>query len=420
MSAPAVTAVMYDRTNSAPVTDGDLVVEATGEAVSHWALTDASAVRRVNDAGDGSAEVPLGHPHLDAIDYRRVCRLYEDGEVIKSFVVNRIDDVDIGKPGDRRRRFSGDGMLSRLGEMLRTGPTDITSALQADKRRYDWGAVELDVSGWSTSTIYVQPRDDLIAGSVRPVAWPTPIQGEALGVPWLHWRPPYTVHPSETGYWHKTFTLALASEVIIFTTASDEMEVCVDGVELLAEKLQGPNSVWWYTWKCGALLPAGTHTVRIKVTVVNPTGAGGFISAGFKTGPAGLGDLLFYTGTSSDPGDLDGGWRVHVGSAPGMTPGQIMRIGQQEAALRDCETPTRSFDDDEDSNGDPWDVVVGFVHPAPTTELAVLDALAPWCEYRIRDDSYTLDMFNGAGGASSSAELEEGVNIVYLARHGVA
>jgi len=413
---------MYDRTNATPITDGNLVVAATGEGVSHWGLTSARAVRRVNEAGDGLAEIPLRHPRVGKVDYRRVCRLVEDGETIKAFVVNKIDDTVIGSGNERRRSFSGDGMLSRLGEMLRLGPTGVTSALQADKRRYDWGAVELDVTGWSNSTIFVQPRDDLIAGSVRPVAWPTPIQGETLGVPWIHWRAPYITHPAETGYWHKTFTLATTSEVILFATASDELEVCVDGVELLAEKLQGPNSVWWYTYKCGALLAAGDHTLRIKVTVVNATGAGGLIAAGFTTGEQGIEDLILATGTSTNAALFNGGWRVlrFPATPPGMTPGQIMRIGQQEAAARDCEVPARSFTDTLDSRGDAWVPIAGFMHPTPQKELDVLKALEPWCEHRMRDDSYTLDMFRDGVGATSTAELEETVNISYLAHHGEA
>ena len=104
---------------------------------------------------------------------------------------------------------------------------------------------------------------------------------------------------------------------------------------------------------------------------------------------------------------------------PGQTPGQIIRLGMAEAAARGVETPTLNFDDDEDSAGDPWDDTIPLSYRVPTTELDVLDSLAPWIEFEIPDNGYTLNAYNIGTGVGAASGVEFG-NVIVAGVNGTA
>jgi hypothetical protein len=396
---------MYNRTNASAVSSGNLVATTGGQT---WSLIRPRARRVVNEPGDGEVTVPLDHPNIAAMTYRNVVRLTQDGEVIKAFVVNDIKDVTEATDAARKlRTLSGEGLLSRLKEMVRVTPNPINRLPLSYVRRHDWAAPETSTTAW-TDTIFPQDRLTLVGEATnRPVSWPTPLApNEALGVAWVHSVVEGAAHPVSTDYYHRTFTLGSESEVAFFCTAADEFALAVDGVELIAEKLTGPNSVWYYTWVAAGRFAAGTHTVRVKVDVVNSGGQGGMIFAAFETGPAGIDTLLFVSGDNADPTAVNGGWKLlkDPATAPGQTAGQIIRLGMAEAAARGCETPTLGFSDTVDSNGDAWADTIQLAYRVPTTEYDVLELLTPWIEFEIPDDGYTLNAYNlstGVGGASS-------------------
>ena len=424
MSAPSVTAVVYDRTNTTAVASGDLVVVNTGGTTSHWAMVDASARRKLNAPGDGSVTVPLDHPNVAALAPRNVVRVLENGVTVKAFTVEKVDDVKLDKePARKLRQASGDGLLSRLAEMLRLGSVPIAEYPQSQTRRYDWAAPETPVTAWS-STVHVQPRDTLLWGSNRPVAWPVPIYpSSSIGFSWIHALSPAVAHPVGNTYWHRVFNMAAAGEVAFFITASDEFTLCVDGTELDAQKLQGPNSVWWYTWTAGARLAAGNHTIRIKAVTVNGTGAAGVIVDVHNTSGTGITTAICGTGAGA-PGAIDGDWKVlhQPATAPGMTAGHIIRLGIAAAATRGCQVPTLNFSDTLDSAGATLVTIPDFAHRVPFTELDVLKALEPWVDFSMSDVGFVLSIRNKTPGlgVASSAVLAEGTNLTYLASHAVA
>jgi hypothetical protein len=399
---------VYNRTNASAVSSGNLVATVGWT----WSLMQPRARRSLNEPGDGEVTVPLDHPNIAAMTYRNVVRLTQDGEVIKAFVINDIKDVTEATDAARKlRTVSGEGLLSRLREMVRVTPNPINRLPLSFVRRHDWAAPETSATSWN-ATLYAQNRTALLGlVSNRPVSWPTPVApNEALGVAWIHTVAQLTTHPAGTVYYHREFTLDAETEVAFFVTAADEFALAVDGVELLAEKLTGPNSVWLYTWVAAGRFAAGTHTVRVKVDVINATGQAGMIFAAFETGPAGISDLLFVSGNNADPTAINGGWKAlnAPATAPGQTPGQIIRLGMAEAAARGCETPTLNFSDTVDSNGDAWADTIPLSYRVPTTELDVLEALSPWVEFEIPDNGYALNVYNlstGVGDASSSVQF---------------
>jgi hypothetical protein len=394
--------VVYNRTNASTVTNGDLVLTTGGR---DWSVTGARAQRQLNRPGTGSVSIPTDHPNAAALTYRNVVRMIQDGEVVKSFVVQNLDNVAAADDDAKLlRTASGEGLLTRLKEMVRLTPNPIDELPLAYTRRHDWAAPETSAAGW-TDTVYEMDRNaHVLFGIYRPVGWPTPIApDEALGISWIHTVPSGDSHPAGTQYYHRSFTLASETEVALFVSAADQFEAAIDGVVVLDARLTSPNSVWWWTWKAGVTLAAGTHTIRIKVDVINATGQGGMICALFDSSGDGIDDLLVFTG--------DDNWSAldNPADPPGQTPGQIIRLGLAEASARGCQTPTLGFSDTVDSNGDAWTETVPLVYRVPTTEWDVLNLLTPWVEFEIPDSGYELDVYNlstGVGDSASTVELD--------------
>jgi len=392
--------VVYNRINAASVSSGDLVLTTGGR---DWGVSGARAERQLNRPGSGSVSIPTDHPNAAALTYRNVVRMVQDSETVKSFVVQNLE-IAVAAGDDSRliRTASGEGLLSRLKEMVRLTPNPIDRLPLSFTRRHDWAAPETSAVGW-TDTVYEMDRgEDVLFGIYRPVGWPTPIgPDEPLGISWIHTVPSGDPHPAGTQYYNRSFTLTAETEVALFVTAADQFEAAIDGVVVLDATLTNPNSVWFYTWKAGVTLASGTHTIRIKVDVINATGQGGMICALFESGPGGIDELLVFTG--------DDEWDAldTPATPPGQTAGQIIRLGVAEAAARGCQVPTLGFDDDDDSNGDPWDDTIPLVYKVPTTEWDVIQRLTPWVEFEIPDDGYTLNVYNSATGVGDSASTVE-------------
>jgi hypothetical protein len=415
--------VVYNRTNSTAVANGDLVLTTTGPSGRDWGFIDARCRRLLNEPGDGGVTIPEDHPNAARLTYRNVVRMTQDGEVVKAFVVNELRDVTASADAAAETlTATGEGLLSRLKEMVRVTPNPINRLPLSYTRRHDWAAPDTPTTGW-TDTIYTQDRTSLLGGiSNRPVAWPTPVApNEALGVAWIHTVEEGEEHPSGTVYWHRSFTLTAEEEVAFFCTVADEFALAVDGVELLNERLVGPNSVWLHTWVAAGRFAAGTHTVRIKHTIVNSTGQAGLLFAAFVTGPGGIDELLFVSGNNASPSAVNGGWKAlnDPVAPPGQTPGRIIRLGMAEALARGCETPTLNFSDTLDSNGDAWDDTIPLVYAVPTTEWNVLERLTPWVEFEIPDDTYRLDVYNVASGVGSATAVEFD-DVIYVGLNGEA
>jgi hypothetical protein len=399
-----ISVVVYNPTNASPVTNGEITF--TDEEGTAWPVFDLRLSRELNGPGVGELSVSLMHPRLAALTYRNVVRVYQDGELIKSFVIREVEDVEVGSGSERKRTVRGLGLLSRTQEMVRVTPNPINRYPLAYTRRHDWAAPETSTTTW-TDTVYTMNRpDDVVFGEgfYRPIAWPTPVAPtEPLGIDWVHSTATGVTHPVTIDYWHRTFTVASESEVAVFASASaDKLEVAIDGVEVISEELTEPDGLWWWTWKAGVKLAAGTHTIRAKVDLRVATGQGGFICCGFPTGSDGIDsdNILFFTG--DDEWDL----LSDPATPPGQTPGQIIRLGMAEAAARGCQTPTLNFSDTVDSNGDPWDTTVPLVYRVPCTEFDVLDALLPWVEFSMSDSGYTLNVVNVSTGLGSSTAVE--------------
>lgn len=400
----SATVAVYNSTNSAPVGNGAMNVTSGGQK---WGVIDARCRRLLNEPGDGTVTIPLDHPNAAALTYRNVVRIVQDGEVIKAFIVNELKDVIAAtNAGDLVRTASGEGLLSRLKEIVRVTPNPIDELPVSYTRRHDWAAPETSAAAWN-ATIYTQNRKVHVLNKFyRPVAWPTPVSPEALGVSWIYTRANGTSHPAGTVFWHREFDLDDETEVAFFVTAADQFELAIDGVSVLTEELNGPNSVWWNTYKAGARLAAGTHTVRIKQDVINSGGQAGMIFAAFATGPAGINNLLFVSGNGS-PGDFNGGWKAIESplEQPGQTAGKIIRLGMDEAANRGVDVPTLNFSDTVDSNGDAF-LTLPFSYRVPCTEWEVLTALSPWIEWQIADDGYELSVYSVEIGRGDDVDVE--------------
>lgn len=355
---------------------------------------DASALERLEEPGEGSLTVPAE----ESVGYRKVVRLQDRFE----FRVTKAELVRVHEtPESRTLQVSGPGLLSWLQETLLL-PFTGDGLPQPAVRHFGWPDPAIDAETDWDDTLYVQPRDDVIASTDRPSAWM-----DAFSV-WIHTRPPYTSHPAETVFLHREVETS-GPHLNLYSSASDQFELAWDAAIVQVERLTDPtdNTIWPYTWRARLRdIPAGTHTLRVKLDVINATGAGGFIGVGFETSEISIVEPIFATGINTTPGAINGGWHATT-VVPGRTATDILATAIAEAGVRGCDVPTLTFTATHDSASQAMPLLEGFSIAVPCTLWDLARALG----LELRWSGWTLDAFASRGSASGKS-WTDGVDVL--------
>lgn len=384
-------AAVYDPTNTTLV--ANLYATSGGK---DYGITAGSFSRPLNQSGAGSIAVVSTHPSVAQLTPGRVIRLSSSEGVEQCFTIDDKPNEPIrAEGGDLVVTVSGDGLLSRWREAVVAPWIGVDDYPRSSVRMFNWSSPGLDTSGWS-DTVYTHTRST--SNPQRPIAWLDEI---------AEWIGPAAEDPSMTaGYWYLDgeFTLASDTQIVFPASADDEMVTALDGVTLIDERPEFPAKVWWYTYRAGVMVPAGTHTYRVRVrNVVGPTA---FIGAAWESDGTTSGDPVWLT--NSDPMEsfsLDWKCLAFPSSAPGFTAGAIIRILLEEAQARGELTGwTLDFDDDVDSDGNTWQVIPEFSCRVGDSLYQIIDNLAgTWIDVAAADSGLELKAWDKSVGRGSAS-----------------
>jgi hypothetical protein len=388
-----VGAAVYDPTNTTLV--ANLYATSGGKS---YGIVDGTFSRPLVGAGSGGISVVSTHPSVAQLTTGRVVRLSSSDGVEQCFTIDDKPDEPVRAEGrDLVVRVSGDGLLSRWREALVAPWIEVTDFPKSSVRLFNWSSPGLDVSGWS-DTVYAHTRST--SNPQRPIAWLDEI---------AQWIGPAAENPSMTsGYWYldAEFTLGSDTQIVFPASADDEMVTALDGVTLIDERPEFPAQVWWYTHRAGVLVPAGTHTYRARIgNVVGPTA---FIGAAWESDGTTSGDPVWLT--NADPlEDFSLDWKclAFPSSAPGFTAGAIIRILLEEAQDRGELTGwTLSFDDDEDTDGNPWPIIPEFSCKVGESLYQVLDKLSgTWIDCAAGDSGLVMNAWDKSAGRGTATAV---------------
>lgn len=388
-----VGASIYDPTNTTLV--ANLYATSGGK---DYGIVTGSFSRPMVGAGSGSVTVVSDHPSVASLTTGRVIRLSSSDGVEQCFTIDDKGDEPVQAEGqDLVVRVSGDGLLARWREAVVEPWIGVTRLPKSNVRMFNWSSPDLPVTSWS-DTVYAHARTT--STPPRPVAWLDEI---------AEWIGPAVENPSMTvGTWylHATFTLLSETQIVFAVSADDQFTVALDGVELQRQQPEWPADVWWYTWRSGVLVPAGTHTFRVRCQ--NGGGPTAFIAAAWESDGTTSGDPVWLT--NADPLEsfsLD--WKVLAfpSDPPGFTAGAIIRILLEEAQARGELTGwTLNFTDTVDSDGNTWPEIPEFSCKVGDSLYEVLDRLAgTWIDCAAADAGLVLNAWDKAVGRGSTTAV---------------
>lgn len=392
----SVTAAVYDPTNTTEV------VEDVGR------LVDARGKRAINEPGDGAVTVLSDHDHAaDLATPLNVVRLSDGGQLKQAFRVRDVETVEVDRESAKVVRSTGPGLLDRLYDAIICPWKPAGERPLSRWRSHDWGSPGVDAAGEWTDTIHEQSRTTMLWGGSRPVAYLDPYAA------WIWGEADDTEHTAGACYYDRSFTLADDDLVVIYGSGDDAFDWRIDGVACLdAEADLDDLSNWWWTWRSPIRLTAGTHTFRAKVTNAASTGPGGFLASAWTVDEAGgIKDLIFITGEpgSTGPGsEAIGDWHqlAYPATPPGLTAGRMVRQWIEEAQVRGAVGEvTLGFDDDEDTDGNPWPVITDQPQRVGAKIGEGLEVLsAAWVDVDVRLGAGVLvDMWDKTAGRGDAS-----------------
>lgn len=338
--------------------------ELTSDSKRQW-LDD------LRDTGSFSLEIKVGSADEDLCQPGRFLRFLLYG-VPKWWGV--IEPPLSKVSADPRNRKSGlvisvkgRGALSLL-EFAPLYPELGLGRISPDTRYFNFASLDYDASGWTTATELKQQNDpdDTKPWFGAPKSWPDPTAwwiGPAGAD-----TPP--VAPGDV-YFRGTFTVASGQggEYRFFLTADDGFELYIDGDKATAEQGVG---LWGATRYYDKLMDEGSHLIAVKAInfdrPVSATNVFGFIMSVYKLEAGGqfLGTLVSSTTSGTQ-------MLAFPSTAPGMTPGHILKIQFEEmfGVYFYLDPINYDFDEDVDSNGVSWSDEIDLSFSVGTSTLEI-------------------------------------------------
>ena len=369
--------------------------------------------------------------NADILNPYNVVKAVVNGEVRGAFFIRNKHETLVGKGenAERMYEFSGPGLKGWLKfARVYASQTLADNKKLSDYRYFNFSGSDThswyNPADWEDATVQSTVREETVwnpttgAGNpwkTAPVGWP-----DAPSAKWIWDRNTRFAAGAPEGdvYFRKEFTSTEQKSYALFATADDSFEAFIDGVPILAIR---EKNAWTALWRGDIDLPAGDHVIAIKASNVS--------------GPAGLLAVLF---AYSDPKEEeaavlvtqtgDSGWIVngYPTQTPGYTPGEVIRILMEEALARvtggqtsALQALTLDFTDAEDSNGEPWEVVLDWAFEIGIDYLAVMQALEDLAiEWEIDPVTMNMRVYNHRGsdrsvqdGTTSAVVLRPAFNV---------
>lgn len=289
---------------------------------------------------------------------------------------NETGTIAQGEERDQVTTLVGPGVLSIL-DGGAVYPSRGTGALPPeDDRVFNWTAPVFDDSGWATAAVMMS-----VATAQGPTSgtgdWPYQPFGDGFppdsGANMI-WDAGSTSDLALEGdcYFRKTFTMPGTGWMVLYALIDNIGEVYLDGQRILevggflnASLLQPIE------------LSAGEHLIAVH--------GHNYPDDGFVGGnPGGIALAVYQADAGGVPHGApllvtDSSWKIEAypAEAPGMTPGEVMRVCLEEAQARGVLTEvTLTFTDTLDTIGQPWPVVTDIATKVGTDILTFFREIA--------------------------------------------
>ena len=317
---------------------------------------DRSFQTTLSDVGAGAIRLQNDDALLAAIDKGEFIRFSLDGTPRFLMLVEKLDTVAIApnEEVDEVTTISGRGSLAMWESAVVLPPNGVTGQPYTETRTFDWGAPELDLTGWPVAVEIAQAGQgsEGVPPPDFPVAW--------LGYP-LGWSDPTgywtwsvaastgPVMPAGTSYFCRDVNVTTAGYHSVYMAADNRHQLRIDGVLISEFDDEGSQEGYQFTLRADVYLTAGVHRIAVKATNDSGSTLAGFLFALWSQDANRDDDTLILR--------ADDSWGAvgYPDEAPGFTAGEVIRIlledAQGEGALTNW---SLSFTDTHDSDGAAW------------------------------------------------------------------
>ncbi|HEY1119879.1 MAG TPA: LamG-like jellyroll fold domain-containing protein [Acidimicrobiales bacterium] len=386
-----VRAVVIDPTTGLPVEPDEWTIEIIDPATGTVKGTIDSALEGSgwedvwSDLGAGILRLAADDPAVADIERRDIIRCTYRGAAAFQWRATKSQLVaDDDGPGILT--WSGPGRLSDL-TAARVVPSRGFGASPVEEvRSFGWPAVDYDDSYWGDLSVSLGPQGTPTAYWYGLGDWPDP------SAEWM-WAPGAATNYAATGdvYFRTVFTVDTGGWHTIHLAVDDRGALWLDGQRLLTTQSWDNSNNSIVTVK--VVLSAGEHTLAVWGN--NNPGEVGNNPAGVLVAimPEAGGPSIFSSGA---------GWKclAYPLFPPGVTFGHAVGIVLTEAQDRGLlDGLDWTFDDDVDSNGDPWPYLDDVTAKVGSDLWSLIKAhVGIDCQVHMPGAAYRLDLYRADGG----------------------
>lgn len=389
----------------------DLVPEAVG----------GKFLEELNGDGAGSFRLPVSSQRLsdspEIVNSRNVVQHSVNGTIRGAWLMRNCHKILVGKGEDAALfyEFSGPGLRDWFHDAVVYPTTDQSlSKTKLGSRYFNFSS---KAGSWYHAEDWTAPTSLFFQQSLNP---DNPWRYAPIGFPdapqakWIWDRDSTAGAPIGDVYFRKTFTSTEPLSFALFATADDEIQAFIDGTPIIAAN--DPRG-WTNLYRGDIDLPAGDHVVAIRAT--NHQSQGAMVAAlySYKDPKLALpAELITVTG--------DAGWLCngYPETAPGMSPGEVLRILMEEAKARGVSSFQNidlSFTDIADSHGDPWDTTLDWAFDVGMEYIEVIQRMEELAvEVYIHPETFDLRAYNRRG-FDRSEQVGEDQPVTFRRGHNV-
>lgn len=410
-----LTAILYDSVEDYPATPvGEITVSDAREFMSN-----------LRDAGQGSvtlqntAAVQPQAGNLIEWLIRPRGSVAPQVTAFASLVQRRKrTTIDVGEEQNQKTTVEGPGHLAVTTRAPIRPPGGAGRAPRVDTVVYNWVHPDYDDSGWATAT-NISGQTVASAKLFWPILWADDMPDGSGGGTQIVGPSTGTITSAPVGdyYLRDTFSTTYDGIHILFATIDNTGQVYIDGKLVAGNGSEGNPLESGFTRAAiqPLSLSAGTHTIAIKGTNwpifggVNPTGVAANIYI------PGYPPTLVWQSIASAMKIEE-----YPAEEPGMTVGTVIRLAveqvQNELGLL-MFLDLSSFDDVNDSAGNPWDYFANITAQVgrDTIYNLIQKLQAVYADIVMEPSSWRIMAYNwGTLTPASGVTLARGVNVTHL------
>ncbi len=329
---------------------------------------------QISEPGAGKVQLDNRDPDLDLIDEDTLLRFELNGDAQFIALPVDIEQVTVapGEEFDQITTISGPGHLAVLGDALVYPSRGVGAVPVEEDRVFSWPSPDFDDSSWGAATELATVDDARTSWPSIPFGDGFP-EGSGASVVWA--PAPGAIgtsdftHPEGDCYFRATVDCPTTGRVVVYALIDNWGEIFFDGQPIL---VVSPSDGFSTVSVFGLDVSVGEHTVAVR-----GHNAGDDLEAGYN--PGGVAIAIYDADINNQPTSSSPFWVTdssmklvaYPSTPPGMTPGQVAEILLVEGVERgSLDVPLfLMFDEEVDSNGNPWPEVAEIATKVGTDYL---------------------------------------------------